>query len=145
MKAIQVVSKTSSFQELKFGAFLRSFTLTGMDDLTKFNLDNPKYFNLNNLLDIWCHISLNGTLNRGVFKMLIYSGWPWNLNSLPGQATWGASCPRWVVREKNLGFMGIWNKSVSWKTLLLRAPFRDISNKLLNSPRPCASGRVDCT
>ena len=35
----------------------------------KFTLGNPKYFNFNNLFEI----SLNGALNRGVFKILIYS------------------------------------------------------------------------
>ena len=36
------------------------------------SLENPKYFNLNNLFEI----SPNGALNRGVFKILIYSKWP---------------------------------------------------------------------
>ena len=51
---------------------LWSYILRGIDVLMKFRLDNPKYFNFNNLFEI----SLNGALNRGVFKILIYSKWP---------------------------------------------------------------------
>ena len=80
------------------------------DVLMKFALDNQRYFNFNNLFEI----SLNGAFNRRVFKILIYSKWPWNPNSLPGQAFWAASRPRWLVRERNLGFIVIWNKSISW-------------------------------
>ena len=53
-------------------AGLGSYILRGIDVLMKFTLDNPKYFNFNNLFEI----SLNGALNRGVFKILIYSKWP---------------------------------------------------------------------
>ena len=84
--------------------------LRGIDVLMKFRLDNPKYFNLNNLFEI----SLNGALNRGVFKILIYSKWPWNPNFSPGPAIWAAKRPRKLVPARSLGFMAIWNKWISW-------------------------------
>ena len=93
----------------------------------KFRLDNPKYLDFNNLFEI----SLNGALNSGVFKILIHSKWPWNPNFSPGPAIWAAKRPRKLVPARNLGFMAIWNKSISWTPPPLRAPFRDISNKLL--------------
>ena len=76
MHLVLVTPRRSKLSMLCFNknnqACLGSYILRGIDVFMKFRLDNPTYFNFNNLFEI----SLNGALNRGVFKIWIYSKWP---------------------------------------------------------------------